>query len=134
MDYDKMLERAYSLIPAKKAGADRFEIPVVDAMQQGNKTMIRNFDFITGKLRRDPKMMMKYFTKELAIPATHEGSQLILHGKFTERVLNTCLKDFVDSFVVCKECGKPDTNIVDGGHGQRMLVCEACGARAPVKG
>ena len=134
MDYDNLLNRAYSQIPEKKVSGERFEIPAVDSLQQGNKTIIRNFEFIVGKLRRDPKMIMKYFTRELAIPATHEGTHLILHGKFTEKVLNQCLKDFVGTFVICKECGKPDTNISEAVHGQRMLVCEACGARAPVKG
>jgi translation initiation factor 2 subunit 2 len=135
MDYENLLDRAYAQIPAKKASGERFEIPVVDTLVQGNKTIIRNFEFITGKLRRDPKAILKYFTRELAIPATHEGSHLVLHGKFTDKVLNQCLRDFVDAFVLCKECGKPDTNIVEGEHGGRkMLVCEACGARAPVKG
>ena len=134
LDYEKLLDRGYSLIPAKTVSGERFEMPVVDTLLQGNKTFIKNFDFIAGKLRRDPRMLVKYFTKELAIPATIEGQRLVLHGKFTDRVLNDRLKAFTETFVICKECRKPDTKITEGEHGRRMLVCEACGARAPVKG
>lgn len=134
LDYEKLLDRGYSLIPAKTTSGERFEIPVVDTLQQGNKTFIKNFDLIAGKLRRDPKMIMKYFTKELAIPATIEGQRLVLHGKFGDRALNERLKAFTQIFVLCKECHKPDTKIMEGEHGRKMLVCEACGARAPIKG
>ena len=133
MDYDRLLERAYSQIPEKTTSRERFEVPVVEAFTQGNKTILKNFDAIALKLRREPRMLLKFLTKELAIPATPEGGRLVLHGKFTDRVLNERIKTFTDAFVICKECHKPDTKIVEGEHGRRLLICEACGARSPVR-
>jgi len=82
-----LLDRAYSQIPTKTTSGERFEVPIVETLIQGNKTILKNFEFIAGKLRREPKMIVKYLTKELAIPATIEGSRLVLHGKFTDRQL-----------------------------------------------
>lgn len=134
IDYEKLLERGYAQIPAKTTSGERFEMPVVDSMIEGNKTIIKNFEFIADKLRRKPRLLAKFFAKELAAPTSLEGSRLTLQGKFTPKVLNDRLKLFVELYVLCKECGKPDTNIVEGEHGKKMLICEACGARAPVKG
>ncbi|MBM3229925.1 translation initiation factor IF-2 subunit beta, partial [Candidatus Parvarchaeota archaeon] len=50
-----------------------------------------------------------------------------------DRAINEKLSDFINSYVVCKECKKPDTRLMEGQHGIKTLVCEACGARAPVK-
>lgn len=121
-------------MPAKTTSGERFEMPIIDSMIEGNKTIIKNFEFVAEKLRRSPRLLMKFLAKELAAPASIEGARLTLQGKFTQKVLNDRLKLFVDMYVLCKECGKPDTNIAEGEHGKKMLICEACGARAPVKG
>jgi translation initiation factor 2 subunit 2 len=134
LDYGKLLERGYSQIPEKTTSGERFEMPVIDSITEGNKTIIRNFEFIANKLRRTPQSLAKFFTKELAVPASLEGPRFVLSGRFTDRVLAERLKLFAELYVLCKECRKPDTNIRDSPHGGRMLVCEACGARAPVKG
>jgi len=132
--YDDLLMRGYSQIPEKTSSGERFEIPIVDSIIEGNKTIIKNFEFIAGKLRREKAMLAKFFTKELAVPSSIEGTRFVLQARFSDRVLNDRLRLFVEMYVLCKECRKPDTNITDGAHSGRMLICEACGARAPVKG
>jgi len=131
-DYESMLDRARSALPEKTMAFERFETPAIESMLQGSKTIIRNFDLICQKIRRPPAMLSKYFSRELAIPATIEGNKLVLHGKFYERNLRDKLQAFVDAAVVCKECKRPDTKIVEKD-GVKTLSCEACGARAPVK-
>ena len=131
-DYDKLLDRARSALPEKTQTFERFETPVIESFLQGSKTIIRNFDAIVQKVRRPPEMLCKYFSRELAVPAGVEGSKLILNGKFYERNLRDKLQAFVDAAVVCKECKRPDTKIQEKD-GVKTMVCEACGARAPVK-
>jgi translation initiation factor 2 subunit 2 len=133
MDYEKLLDKAYSALPQRVLQAERFEPPVADVFMQGNKTIIKNFDVILEKLRRKPEMLIKYLSRELAIPATVEGGKLILHGKFYDKKINEKLSSFISSYVVCKECNRPDTKIIEEHHGLRTMVCEACGARMPVK-
>jgi translation initiation factor 2 subunit 2 len=131
-DYESMLDRARAALPEKTQTFERFETPPIDTFVQGSKTIIRNFDLILQKVRRPPEMLAKYFSKEMAVPATVQGGKLILNGKFYERNLRDKLQAFVDAAVVCKECKRPDTKITERD-GHRTLVCEACGARAPVK-
>jgi translation initiation factor 2 subunit 2 len=134
MEYDKLLERAYSLLPDKAGSGVRFEMPVVESLTQGNKTIIKNFDEIVQKLRRTPEELMKYLSRELAVPMNREGAGLVLQGKFYDRVLNDKLKRYVESYVICKECKKADTKIVEVERRVKVIVCEACGARFSVRG
>lgn len=133
MEYEELLERTYENLPEKVQTEERFEIPRFESFLQGNQTIIRNFSFVAEKLRRDPKLLMKYMTKELAAPGSIEGPRLILQGRFSDRVINDRLNNFVRELVLCHECKKPDTRIVDVGHGVKMIICEACGARRPAK-
>lgn len=128
-----MLERGYASLPEKVFKSERFEVPVVDAFIQGSKTLVRNFDFISQKLRRKPADVAKYLFRELAARGDFEGARLVLHGKFSDRVLNERIQAFTKTYVLCKECGKPDTNLKDVERGVKQLICEACGARASVK-
>ena len=131
-DYDKLLERARAALPEKTSAFERFETPVIESFIQGSKTIIKNFDAILQKVRRPAPMLERYFSKELAVPATMQGGKLVLNGKFYDRNLKDKLQAFVDAAVICKECKRPDTKITERD-GVKTLVCEACGARAPVK-
>ncbi len=131
-DYESMLDRARTALPDKTQAFERFETPAIDSFFQGNKTIIRNFDAILQKIRRPPEILVKYFTRELAVPASVEGGKLVLNGKFYDRNLREKLSAFVDAAVVCKECKRPDTKIIERD-GIKTMICEACGARAPVR-
>jgi len=133
-DYEKLLEKAYKKVPDKTSSGERFETPSFETFMQGNKTVVKNFGIVVEKIRREPEFLIKYLSKELAVPITLQGDRITLHGKFYDRVLNEKLTNFVNAYVICKECKKPDTKIVGAERGVRFLVCEACGARAPVKG
>ncbi len=132
-DYEKMLDKAYSQLPERATQAERFEMPYAEIQIQGTKTLIRNFDLIISKIRRDPQILVKYFSRELAVPATYANGKVTLHGKFSDRAVNEKLNEFVNSYVLCKECKKPDTKLIEGAHGVRSLICEACGARSPIR-
>ena len=130
-DYDKALERAYAALPKKTEASERFEVPVAEVLVQGNKTIIKNFEALTNKLRRDPKHLAKYLSKELAAPGNIEGGRLVLNSKFYERSINEKIRNYVDMFILCKQCHRPDTKLVEH---ERLftMVCEACGARGAV--
>jgi len=131
-DYEKMLDRARAALPEKTLAFERFETPQMESFLQGSKTIVRNFEVILQKIRRPPEMLVKYFSKEMAVPASVQSGKLVLNGKFYTRNLQDKLQSFVDAAVVCKECKRPDTKIIEKD-GVKTLVCEACGARAPVR-
>ncbi len=130
--YDEMLKNAFANLPDKTQSGQRFEPPMARVVQQGSKAIISNFDQICQKIRRDPKELSKYFGKELAVPSTLEGTRLVLHAKLSERQVNERLTNYIKYFVLCNECKAPDTDLKDID-GIRFLVCQACGARSPVR-
>jgi len=130
--YDDLLARAYKSIPEKTASKERLEIPVPEILIQGNKTIIKNFEAITGKLRRNPRHLAKFLAKELATSGNVEGGRLILNSKVMERVLAEKMRNYTETFLYCKQCKLPDTKLVEIDRGLNMMVCEACGARTSV--
>ena len=132
-DYDKMLDRAYLSIPKKALEHERFVIPRADSLIQGKKTVMRGFGALLKDLRRDKKHFLKYLMKETGAPVTEHGNNLTIGGKINSIEMNKIIANYFSQFVLCSECGKPDTKIVTE-HGTKMMKCEACGAITPVKG
>lgn len=132
MEYEKMLKKAYEGLPEKSLTKERFELPEVDSIIQGNKTVIRNFEKIIKIINRDCSHISKFLSKETATAAVPQEDKLILKGKFSSEKLQRIFEDYLKRFVLCKECGKPDTKIKEY-KGIKMLKCEACGALFPIK-
>jgi len=132
MDYENLLNKTYESLPKVEESAERFEVPEVDTMIQGRQTIIKNFSQICEALRRRPKHLLKFLTKELATPAGFDGVRATFQSKLPRRLIQTKLQVYVRDYVVCKECGKPDTKLVKEDR-ITFLRCEACGAKASVK-
>ncbi|MFA5049956.1 MAG: translation initiation factor IF-2 subunit beta [Candidatus Micrarchaeia archaeon] len=131
-EYENLLDNIYSNLPKQTSSGSRFERPEFDSFFEGNKTIIKNIDLVCSKLRRDKQFLIKYLTKELATPIVIDGERAILQRKVYQNILKDKLDYFIKEYVICKVCEKPDTNIVNVGN-FKELVCEACGARRPVK-
>ncbi len=132
MEYDKMLSRLYMSLPEKTVAKERFELPVLDSSVQGKKTIIRNFSQALKSVKRDEKHFYKYFTKETATAATIEDGKLIMTGKFFPDMINKLFLSYLNEYVLCHECKKPDTEIIERS-GVKVLKCTACGALSPIK-
>jgi len=132
MDYENLLNKAYEKLPKVEETTERFEVPEVDSMVQGRQTIVKNFSQICEALRREPKHLIKFLTKELATPAGFDGVRATFQSKLPRRLIQTKLGVYVRDYVICKECGKPDTKLVKEDR-LTFLRCEACGAKAPVK-
>ncbi|NUN11256.1 translation initiation factor IF-2 subunit beta [Candidatus Micrarchaeota archaeon] len=128
--YEQLLDKLKQQVPDKTSSGERFVLPQAELFIQGSKTIIRNFDAICQKLRRDPNDLMKYLFKELATPGVLNGTQLVLQAKVNARLVNEKISDYFNGRVVCKECGRPDTDLktIDG---VTTVVCQACGAKRP---
>ncbi|MDD3083996.1 MAG: translation initiation factor IF-2 subunit beta [Candidatus ainarchaeum sp.] len=131
--YEEMLDKAYLNIPKEALEHSRFEIPKVDSNIQGKKTFVKGITGIIKEMRRDKKHFFKYLTKETATSVTESGQNIIINGKFGAIQLNKIVENYFKQFVICPECGKPDTKIITQ-QGTKQMKCEACGAISPVKG
>ena len=133
MEYRKMLEQVRKGLPEVVFEKERFEIPKAKGHMQGNKTVVNNFLQIASTLRRDPNHLLKYVLKELAAPGEVKKSGSLIFGtKIQASRLNIKIRQYAHEFVLCSECGKPDTKIEKEGDFLYMK-CTACGARHPIK-
>ena len=133
-EYESLLDRALKSIPEKsKVSGERFKVPPVTGHIQGPKTVINNIHQIASAFQRDVEHLTKFLLKELATPGELKDKALILGRKITAARVNEKVRKYAEIFVICKECGKPDTKIVR--EDRVMFVrCMACGARHPVTG
>lgn len=135
MDYDKLLDSAYKEV--KQVGVagngERFEIPKIEGHFEGKKTILTNFSQVASHIRRDPEHFQKFLLKELAAAGTKEGDRLILNKKVPSAKINNKIEQYVKEFVLCKECNKPDTEILKEDR-LRFVHCLACGAKHSVRG
>ncbi len=132
MDYDALLERAKKQLPESVLVKERFEIPVLRSIIVGNRTFIKKFTDVCDYIRRDPKHLLKFLAKELGTQGEIEGGDAVFQGKFSNAVINKKFERYVKDYVLCHECGKPDTKLFKEGR-IMMLKCEACGAIRPVE-
>lgn len=133
MDYKKMLEEVRKNLPEAVFLKERFEIPKVLGHMQGNRTIITNFLQIASTLRREVDHLLKYVLKELAAPGEIKKSgALIIGTKVPASRINEKIRQYANEFVLCFECGKPDTQIIKENE-LIYMKCTACGAKNIVK-
>jgi translation initiation factor 2 subunit 2 len=131
LDYEALLDRAKKKLPVTLESHDRFQVPEPDVMIEGKTTVIRNFGDIVDALRRDSDHLLGYLLRELGTAGTLEGRRVVFKGKVTNAQVSERIKSYVDEYVLCSECNRPDTKIVKDGR-ILILVCETCGAHRPV--
>lgn len=135
-DYKKLLEKAYSEVKQihGDSNSDRFEIPKIQGHFEGKKTILTNFFQISSYLNRKPEHLQKFMLKELAASGQREGEKLVLNKKVPSSKINQKIEEYVKEFVTCKECGKPDTELIkESGKRITLIHCLACGAKHSVK-
>jgi translation initiation factor 2 subunit 2 len=133
MEYEEMLDKARKELPKSVLKeAERFEIPPIKGHIEGNKTIITNFHQIATYIHRKPEHLFKYLLKELATPGELEATRAVLGRKVGSGVIAEKIRVYVEEFVLCPECKKPDTKLEKE---DRILFirCMACGAKHPVK-
>jgi len=130
--YEQLLEKAYKEVKVIEKGSERFEIPKVKGQVEGKNTIITNIMEIANYARRPVEDFLKFLQKELATSGKLESGRLILNTKLNSEKVNEKIKQFTKQFVLCNECGKPDTEIIQE-KGIKFKHCLACGAKSPVK-
>ncbi|HKL23961.1 MAG TPA: translation initiation factor IF-2 subunit beta [Candidatus Nanoarchaeia archaeon] len=133
MEYEKLLDNAYEKVEkTDEGGKGRFEIPKIEGHFQGKKTVLTNFFQISSFLGRSGEHFQKFISKELATSGYKSGERLILNNKIPRDKINKKIDEYVKEFVICRECGKPDTEIIKKGK-ISYVHCLACGASHPIR-
>jgi translation initiation factor 2 subunit 2 len=133
-DYDKLLDRARSQVPddAFKKSGERFQVPDVQLIVQGNRSIWQNFQEIINIANRPGKEVLKFVSGQLGTAGNIEGSNALFNGKFTTEQVEEVLNRYIESYVICPVCTRPDTEIKKES-GAYYLSCTACGARTSIR-
>lgn len=130
-EYENLLNEAYKEIKPIKS-SERFEIPKIEGHLEGNKTILTSFQQIATYLRRDINHLLKFLLKELASSGKIEGSRVVLQTRIQSSKINEKIRQYAEEFVICKECGKPDTELIKDKE-FLFVHCLACGAKHSVR-
>ncbi len=128
MEYADLLKRGKAQLPEVNVTVERFIIPNVRGHIEGNKTIISNFIQIAQHMRRSPEHVLKFVLKELAAPGEIKKQFVVFGTKIPAGRINEKITKYAETFVICKECTKPDTKMTKEGD-IYFLKCTACGAR-----
>jgi translation initiation factor 2 subunit 2 len=131
-DYERLLERARSQMPEISLKSERMQLPILRVAVVGMRTIFLNFKEVAEVMNRDPSHLLKFLTREMATAATIQQSRVIFQGKFSRNTLERLINRYMERFVVCAICSRPDTKIVKEKR-LSFIVCEACGAKSSVR-
>ncbi len=132
LDYKNLLKRVIDSTPKKEITDDRFKLPKAEIFYEGNTTVIKNFDKISDAVNREPDLILKFLLGGLGTAGELDGGRVVFQGKIPAKSVSDKLKEYIDTYVICSECNRPDTHLVK--QGRMMLIrCDACGAFRSVK-
>jgi len=131
-NYDELLKKACAQMPEVSTKRERLELPKLYINTVGMRTIISNFKEVAEALDRDPQHILKFLTREMATAATFQDTRAIFQGKFQRDSFERLLQRYLESYVICPVCKRPDTRIVKEKR-LSFLICNACGAKSSIK-
>jgi len=132
MDYEDQLERALDEKPDIAEKDSRFEVPAPTLRTEGNVTVFENFQAVLEAIGRSAEHLLKFLQDEFGTSAQiDDRGRARFTGEFSESRVQEKVDAYVDRYVICSECGLPDTHLTRE-QGAELLECDACGARSSV--
>jgi len=132
LDYRKLLKKVQDNTLSKKTSEDRFKLPEAEIFYEGNTTVIRNFDKISDAVFRDSDHILKFLLGGLGTAGELGSGRVVFQGKIPAKNIQDKLKEYIETYVMCSECNRPDTHLVKQGR-TLLIRCDACGAFRSVK-
>ncbi len=130
--YDDLLKRAREGLPTNVTTHERFRIPDVNVFIEGKTTVLRNFEDVCHGINREPHQVLAYLLRELGTAGTIDGRRAVFKGRVSPSQIEDRIRGYVETYVLCSECKRPDTRIVKEER-ITILECDACGAHRPVE-
>ena len=115
----------------------RYKMPSVygkiEGRGNGIKTVIPNISEVALALHREPGEVNKFFGTELGAQTTYNADtdRAVVNGAHNDQVLQNAIKKYIDVFVLCPQCGLPETDYKIKS-GCIFHKCMACGAKEMV--
>ena len=119
------IEKSLNIDRLSKDQFYRYKMPAVIINIETNKTVIANIEQIAKSLHRDPIHINKYLG---ICTSVYSNNKYFLNGQYDNNKIQSTIYDYIDFFVLCKECGNPETKFFyDTSSFKRN--CNSCGAQ-----
>lgn len=132
LEYRKLLKRVLDDTSTQRVVEDRFKLPKAEIFYEGNTTVIKNFDKISNAISRESDLILKFLLGGVGTAGELDGGRVVFQGKIPAKHIQDKLKEYIDTYVMCSECNRPDTHLVKQGR-TILIRCDACGAFRSVK-
>ncbi len=115
----------------------RYTMPVLSLHHEGRgngqKTVILNLSDICDCLDIPLDLLIRYFSVELSAQCRKESdtSRVVINGSYTYDQLLHTLNTFIDVFILCPNCGLPETSL-GIKKDQVRHKCRSCGNKTPI--
>ena len=114
----------------------RYVMPKIEIKVEGTNKMIRtyimNINNIAECLNRTAEYINTYLGQELSVNQCYDKQteRFYVSGKYDQQKIQLVLQKMINSFVLCKKCGNPETFNTISGKKKNMtinLICRSCG-------
>ena len=95
-------------------------------------SVIRSSASLHDAVNRESDLILKLLLGGLGTAGELDGSRIVFQGKIPAKSIQDKLKEYIDAYVICSECNRPDTHLVKQGR-TTLIRCDACGAFRSVK-
>ena len=111
----------------------RYKMNPIDIRQtdrgKNSKTIILNLEKIANQLYKRPEYLIKYLGYSCAAEAgiDSKSQEYYIKGTFTHDTLSGFVDKFIDEYVICPACNKPETSLKTKDDFIK-IKCYVCGA------
>ena len=105
----------------------------IEGRGNGIKTAILNCATIARALQRSVDEIRKFIGYGLCTQTHNESAnnRITINGEFTQREIQSQIFEFIERFVLCGDCGLPETVYRFSKH-HLKYKCRSCGHRSPI--
>jgi translation initiation factor 2 subunit 2 len=125
--YKDLLKRVQSKTQMQHIDDDRFKVPKAEIFYEGNTTVLKNFDKIIDAINREADHVMKFLLGSVGTAGDLDGGRAVFQGKIPAKTIQDRLNEYIDTYVICTECKRPDTHLLKKDR-TILIRCDACGA------
>ena len=113
----------------------RYKMPRIETRENAGRkrTYWKNLEIISEKIARDRGFVSKFFNKKLSTSVNwkQKDDELEIGGIYKVSDLQSTLQEMINNYVLCKDCGNPETKLRLKSDGKRMsMKCAACGKKS----
>ena len=99
---------------------------------KGKKNFFKKFQRTVNNNKKTGSHVLKFFTNEIGTSGSVEGNRAIFQGKHSKTQLTKLLERYVNDYLLCPECSKPETHFITQNRVE-LMKCDACGSRSAIR-